>query len=232
MNDVMRRVLGKPLTEDDVVPVLANLPRKFFHDRQRPQSSDRQRPQSALRRTIGEAEGDVIPADAQDIEDKDVATLTTRLRPVKDVVQEPSYPAGEKEKYLSPYAALTAPDITPKSMTPNDPSSLPGVKANTFRAKDIAEPESAAEIQAPNDNVDKATRAMDVILGRQRTGAPAQNKNEFAAAGQVTTEAQAAAMLGLSAGPSGAALLGQGKEMAAPTQGDGKAIYETARRFI
>lgn len=222
MNDVLRRVMGKPLTEDDVVPVLANLPRKTFRDRQQ---------RTALSRTIGEAQGDVIPPDAQDIDDKDLSTITTRLRPVKDVVQEPSYPAGEKEKYLSPYTALTAPDITPKSMTPNDPSSLPGAKANTFRSKYIAEPEPT-EIQAPNDNVDKATHAMDVLLGRQRTGTTAQNQNEFAAAGQVTTEAHAAALLGLSVGPSGDALLGQGKEMAAPVQGDGKAIYETARRYI
>jgi len=219
MNDVMRRVMGKPLAENDVVPVLANLPRKTFRDRQRP---------SALRRTIGEAEGNVIPDDAEDIEDKDTATITARLRPVKDVVQEPSYPSGEKEKYLSPYSALTAPDITPKSMTPNDPSTLPGVQADSFRSKDLSEP--APEIAAPSDGADTATRTMDMLLGRQRTGAPAQSTAAFAEAGKVTTEAQAVSLLGL--GPSGDALLGQGREMAPPAQNDGKAIYETARRFF
>lgn len=231
MNDVLRRVMGKAqaIDEDDVVPVIASLPRRAFRDRMKRDRGDRDEQAEALKRTIGEAEGDVIPRDADEIEDKDTSTITAKLRPVKDVVQEPSYPPGDKEKYISPYTALTAPDITPKNLTPIDPSSLPGVKANSFQAKDAAD-QPATELPAPEEGADKATRAMDVLLGRQRTGSPPRDTAELADAGRVTSEAQAAALLGI--GPSGEALLGQNKEMPPPVQTDGKAIYETARRFI
>lgn len=230
MNPLLDQVMGKRRVKEDVVPVIANLPRKTFRDRSRVRAEDEDDDREDLKRAIGEGRGDVIPDDAENLDDKDTATITAKMRPVKDVVQEPSH-SGEKETYMAPYTALTAPDITPKALTPIDPSSIPGQQTTRFTTDELQkQAEPTTEISAPESGTDKATRAMDVLLGRQRTGSPAQNTQEFTEAGRVTTEAQAQAILGL--GPSGEALLAKGVEMAPPVQTDGKAVYEAARRYM
>jgi len=221
-NPMLARVFGE---SGDVVPVLASLPRRVFRDRLE------RAPRDDVQRVVREARGDIIPDDAEDIEDTGASTLTTSLRPIKDVVQEPSYPFGQKELYMAPYTALTAPDITPKALTPIDPSSLPGIQATKFtttQLQDTAE-KPASEVPAPEDTTDKAARAMDVLLGRARTGNPAKTPQQVAQAGQIATESQAQAALGI---VSGEALLNKGAEMPPPVQVDGKTIYETARRYF
>lgn len=225
------------LDEEDVVPVLASTPRRIFQQRQqRPREDD-------VRRVVGEARGEVIPDDAEEIENTGGGTLTTRLRPIRDVVQEPSYPSGQREPYMAPITALTAPDITPKALAPLDPSSLPGTQATKFTSTQAQQEEPAqptTEISAPENNTDKATRAMDVLLGRVRTGTPARTQEQMAQVGKIATEAQAPVgalvseaqaqvALGLMSGEN---LLGRGTEMPPPVQGDGKTVFAAARRFF
>jgi hypothetical protein len=240
----MARLLG----ESDVVPVIANLPRETFRNRMVKSRQIKNDGDDSVRRMVGEASEDsaeeqdsrdeeVIPKDAEPVDPTEM-TVGKPLREPKEIVQEPSHPTGDKEKYQTPYAALTAPDVTPQATQPIDPSRVPGAAGpERFRASDL----ERAEPSEPAGGEDMAVRAMDVLLGRNRASKPASQPGEFEAAGAVATEEQAAAMMGVSsimedAQAKAANLLVAAKdgggEMPPPAPaGDGHAIYSAFRRF-
>lgn len=237
-NPFLAQVLG-----EEVVPVLANVPRSTFRSRMKPRQVQRTRSgrsdQDSVRRVIGEArEEELIPDDAQDISSEEMV-VGKPIKPVKDVVQEPSYPVADKEKYLTPYSALTAPDVTPQALQPIDPSTIPGGSVpETFRAGDIvAEPESQA-------SSDVAASAMNVLLGKSRAPAPAPTSSEFKEAGNVVTAEQAESMLGINSslqeGQAKSAAVSAlvpatdgGSAMPPPAPAsDGKQVCSVFRRFV
>lgn len=241
-NPLMRRLLGE---SGDVVPVIANLPRETFRNRMVKKRQIEDEDDDSVRRLVGEAtedageeterKEDVIPDDAEDIDSTEM-TVGKPLRQPKEIVQEPSHPPADKEKYQTPYAALTAPDVTPQATEPIDPSNVPGTaNPERFRAADL---EKAEPIEG--GTTDMAARAMDVLLGRNRTSKPATQPGEFEQAGAISTE-EAARMVGVQpiaeeAKAKAASMLVAAKDggngMPPPTpQGDGSAIYSAFRRF-
>ena len=263
---ILDQVMGrKPRVAEDVPVPCAALPRRSYRDRLERQrqrrdpdgiETDKERENESmdadLRAVIGEAdEGQpdkaVIPDSAEEI-DGGEHVITTRLKPIKDVVQEPSRPSGEKEKYLTPYAALTAPDATPEGMSPIDPSKVPGTAAaNKFTWSELekAAPEPPAEAPASPMGGDTAVNAMDVLLGRERSGKPARDVQDMAAAGQVATEEALLATMGIqnpviaeeAAAKAAAALVANpdptgGSLMPDHKVADPKKVYETARKWI
>lgn len=271
-NPILDQVMGRrPVYEDVPVPC-AVLPRRSYRDRlerqrQRRDSEGQETAQDRenesmdadLRAVLGEAksqpeegeegkpETEVIPQNAEEIDGTE-HIVTARMNKVKDVVQEPSHPSGEKEKYPTPYAALTAPDATPEGMSPQDPSKVPGMASpNKFTWTDLekATPEPPPEAAAPPTGVDMAVNAMDVLLGRDRSARPATNAQEMAAAGQVTTEEAALASMGIqnpviaeeAAVKAAAALVANpdptgGSLMPEHKAADPKKVYETARKWM
>lgn len=125
MNPLISQITGG-VNEDVPVPC-AVLPAKSYRDRlallrqRRGEDED-----GNVKDVLGEAQkpADVIPdnADELDPQEKAGGTITSRLAPVKDVVQEPTKPRDDDEKFTSPFSALTAPDATPDSLTQIDPS--------------------------------------------------------------------------------------------------------------
>ena len=260
-NSILDQVMGRRPCNEDVPVPLAALPRRSYRDRLERQRQRRDpdglekenesMDRSALRAVLGEAaeeEGDnLIPDSAEDI-DAGEHVITARLNPIKDVVQEPSYPSGEKEKYLTPYAALTAPDATPEGMSPIDPSKVPGVTpASKFTWSELEKvtPEPSAEAPASPTGGDTAVNTMDVLLGRERTGAPAKDLAGMEATGVIATEEAALAALGIqnpaiveaAAAKAAAALMPNvdptGESMMPEHKtADPKKVYEAARKWM
>ena len=269
-NPILDQVMGrKPRVDEDVPVPCAVLPRRSYRDRLERQrqrrdpdgiETEKERENESmdadLRAVIGEAEEEeqgraenaVIPDNAEEI-DGSQHVITTRLNPIKDVVQEPSHPSGEKEKYLTPYAALTAPDATPEGMSPLDPSKVPGMaSANKFSWSELekATPEPPPEAAMPSTGGDTAVNAMDVLLGRERgAGRPAANTAEMAAAGQVATEEAVLASMGIenpaiaeaAAAKAAAAMVANpdptgGSLMPEHKPADIKKVCEAARKWI
>lgn len=241
-NPLMARLLGE---NGDVVPVLANVPRETFRNRMvknRQIKSDDDSDDS-VKRMVGEAaekEEEIIPKDAEDVDASEM-TVGKPLRPTKEVVQEPSHPQAAKEKYLTPYSALTAPDVTPQSTQPIDPAQVPGMAGpEKFTAADL---ERAQPTGQPTSDV--AAKAMDVLLGRNRAKPAAeQGQGElerFQTAGTAVTEEQAAAMMGVSPVAEEAAAKAANLLVAAKDGGsampdpapisDGRQIMSAFRRF-
>ncbi len=241
MNSLLVKVTGR-IQEDDVVPVPAGaITRRTHRDRMIQQRQERRHgdeDSTALQRVVGEAKEGIIPDNAEEINDMGLSVLPKTMKPIKDVVQEPSHPSGDREKLMTPYAALTAPDATPGAMTPLDPSKVPGSTTQSFTAAELekTKPEQEVrpeEIEGPG--VDKATRAMDVLLGRTRAGKPASDRAEAERAGAITSEAAAYAALRIV--PPGmaetvGAAMAPGILMPEPTAGDGKRICEAFRHFM
>jgi len=247
MNPLLAKVTGR-IQEDDVVPVPGGaMPRRFYRDRAMRDRAERQTEESEdsdLRRVLGEAEQGVIPDNAEELDDTGTSVLPKRLRAIKDVVQEPSYPHTDKEKLLTPYAALTAPDATPDALSPIDPSKVPGKSTQSFTSAELDKPPvedeaaippavAAEEVESPG--VDKATRTMDVLLGRTRAPKAAASRPQAEQASAITSESAAYAALGIQS-PAAAEALGAamvpGTPMPAHKDGDSKVICETFRRFM
>lgn len=238
-NPMMARLLGE--NSGDVVPVIANVPQHVRRSRtvgaRQMQRKDADGDDDSVSRMVGEAkrEEQVIPDDAQPL-DKHEMTVGKPLRDPKEVVQEPSHPTGNKEKYQTPYAALTAPDVTPQSTQPIDPSEVPGGTApEKFTAADL---EHGQPVENGMGGEDTAVKAMDVLLGRTRAAKPATQPGEFAAAGAIQTEEAALAALGIEsplmegAKAKAAAHLTAGGTMPAPAAPtDGAAVYSAFRKF-
>lgn len=233
-NPMMARLLGE---SDDVVPVIANVPRATLRSRMVKDRQPKTDDDDSVQRMVGEAreEEEIIPDDAQPV-DKHEMTVGKPLREPKEVVQEPSHPTGDKEKYQTPYAALTAPDVTPQSTVPIDPSEVPG--------SPTPEKFTAAQLDhaVPEGGEDPAVKAMDVLLGRTRAAKPATQPGEFEQAGAIKTEEQAAAALGIqtpiqeAAAAKAASLMmaakdGGGQMPPPPPPSDGAAVYSAFRKF-
>lgn len=242
---LMSRLLGE--STGDVVPVIANMPRKTYRDRmtqKRTPDKDPEEPDAAtdsVQRMVGEArrEEKIIPDDAQPIDSTEM-TVGKPLREPKEIVQEPSHPPGEKEKFQTPYAALTAPDVTPQSTQPIDPSEVPGnTTPERFTASELerAQPEPSGL-----GGEDTAVKAMDVLLGRTRAAKPPTQPGEFEQAGAIKTEEEAAAALGIktplqeeaaakAASVLVAAAAGGAGMPPPPPSSDGAAVYSAFRKF-
>jgi hypothetical protein len=182
MNPLLKKIFGE---SDDVVPVIAQVP--VGVQRKRRMRND------SLGRVLGEAAGSdsIIPDDAQDI-DKSSEVVGKPLNKIVNVVQEPSYPKGEKERYITPYSALTAPDCTPEALAPIDPSSVPGSAGpEKFKAADLENASGVPSIGHEHPSV----KAMDVLLGRQRNGTSKPPVGQETPV--ITSEADAARALGI-----------------------------------
>lgn len=241
-------LLSKLLGESDVLPVLANVPRETFRNRmvkarQIEDEGEGQDEDDSVKRMVKEAveqpderDEEIIPDDAEPVDPTEMV-VGKPLREPKEVVQEPSHPTGEKEKYQTPYAALTAPDVTPMATQPIDPAEVPGAEGpEKFTASDLERAEPVEE------QPDVARKAMDILLGRNRAGKPPTQPGEFEQAGAIQTEEQAAAALGIQtplteeaktrAAAAVVAARDGGAGMPPPTpQSDGSAIYSAFRRF-
>jgi hypothetical protein len=237
-------LISRLLSEDDVVPVIANVPRATFRNRMVKKRQIEDEGDDSVARLVGEAKDEkesIIPDDAERMDTTEIV-VGKPLKQPKEVVQEPSHPSGDKEKYLTPYSALTAPDVTPQSTQPIDPSQVPGVTGpEKFTASDL---ERAQPIEGGEGHV--AAKAMDVLLGRNR-GKPAPEEGEgeieqFQKAGATVTEEQAAAMMGVSPVPQAAAAKAANLMVAAADGGnampepapisDGSKIYSAFRRVM
>ena len=195
-----------------------------------------------LKKVLGEGgrSDSIIPNDAQEL-DRASDVVGKPLNPIVRVVQEPGRPTGDKEKLMTPYSALTAPDCTPGALTPIDPSKVPGAQGpETFTAQDLDQADEVPETGLGMQ--DKGVKTMDILLGRRRTGAPAKNQAEMSAAGKVQTEEGAAAMLGIrtplmeeaeakaKAFAASASTPGMGGMPDPTPQGDGRNVYSAFRR--
>jgi len=192
-----------------------------------------------LNKVLGEDSEGLFPDDAQEF-DRSQDVVGKPLNPIMKVVQEPSKPPGDKERYLTPYSALTAPDCTPDALKPIDSSKVPGgAGPERFTAADL----EAAGPEAPETGLGHehpSLKAMDVLLGRKRTGGPARNAAEFAQSGQVQTEEAAAAMVAnlsedtvVKAKVFAHVAATPGSEMPEPApNGDGRAVLNAFRRFV
>lgn len=237
-NPMLARALGE---SSDVVPVVATLPRATFRDRQERQRTRRNEEEAddSIQRMVGEAEERIIPDHAEDVSATEM-TVGKPLRPTKDVVLEPSHPTADKEKYLTPFSALVAPDVTPQSTQPIDPSRVPGAKGSEkFTVADLGRAQEVAPEYAPDNNT---VNPLDIILGRGRAPKAASQPADFQAAGAVTTEEQAAALLGITtpiqeeASVKASSVLVSSLDGGAampppPPASNGSAIYSAFRRF-
>lgn len=235
------RIMAKLLGEDDVSPVMANVPRATYRNRMlKRKAPDSETENGSVSRMVRESSEDSTDSENEDIIPKDAKSISSvemsvgkPIHTPKDVVQEPSYPQAEKEKYMTPYSALTAPDVTPQSSQPIDPSQIPGASGpERFTALDL---EQANPVEQPD-----VSKTMDILLGRNRSK-PALKPEEFEQAGAITTE-EAAAMLGIStplqehASSKAAGMLVSardgGSAMPDPVPAsDGSKIYSAFRRF-
>lgn len=242
MNPLLLRVLGSsdsaqsestppatpkadPVREDVPVPCAA-LPRTTFRDRLKKRRGE-------VARVVGEAQAPdsaLIPDDAEEFEGGG-QPYEKKQKPVKDVVMEPRDPYAEKEKLMTPSAALVAPDVTPEADQPIDPAAVPNSgNGARFRASD-----ADREASVPNQPLHK--RAMDTLLGRP--AGPSQQAEPDA----VVTAESAYAMMGIKSPDqlhleessglvSGEAALRQGTPMPEHKSGDGRAVLSAFRRFV
>lgn len=243
------RVLGrKPIQEvttASAVPVVATVP--AFRQTRRPVKKDddenRKRHARLVSGVLGMTEAEtsdndsLFPEDAEETDGSERPTSGIRLKKPEFSQRNPDSPKDEQEQLLSPRAALVAPDVTPDSMTEIDPSDVPGPKGTSFKVGDTAT-EAPATAPAALDTVlgggqDKFTSTMDTLLGHDRRQQPMQRPPSPASPATMETQAispEAAAAMFIA--PSGEAILAQGKPMADPVVGDGKTIFEAARRFM
>ena len=202
-----------------------------------------------LKKVLGEgSESDgLFPDDAQEL-DKSQDIVGKPLNPIVKVVQEPARPSGDKERYLTPYSALTAPDCTPDSLKPIDAAKVPGGPGpERFMAADLDQsgPESP---QTGLGQEHPSLKAMDVLLGRKRTGGPAHTAQDFVSGGAIKTEEDArAAVAGMALNEDAGEAVLKAKQFAAeaiisaqdggvmpdPTPpGDGRHVLNAFRRFV
>lgn len=215
-----------PVREDVPVPCAA-LPRTTFRDRLR---RNRVRGDGAGSRAVGKVMGEsekdsLVPRDAEELEMAG-HPFKKDMKPVRDVVLEPRDPYADKEKMLTPSAALVAPDVTPDAMTPLDPIAPSGAR---FRASDIAEePNHHAQPEVPAE-------AMDAVLGRRtpsRENPPVDRVVSADEAYRMLNVPSPTAQALMESSPGGDALLNQGNPMPDHRHSDGKQILEAFRKFV
>jgi hypothetical protein len=228
MNPLVAQMTGRRVQEDVPVPVAAC--RSEIPNRRKDRRSVQRRTAAAMmgmREDQDQDQDGIIPGDADEVDNyggpagtkvdhdkvEDDETPDDAMTPASSGYEE------ETGELIAPSAALVAPDVTPHTLEPLDPSQVPAPKQPAAAPAPPAAP--AATGQPPID-------PMDVLLGR-RSGRQPMPPEETAP--PVTTEAAQAtinATLGVS-GPGD--LLGQGREMPPPAPGDAKKVMEAFYRF-
>lgn len=157
MNSIVSQMLGSSVREDVPVPVAA---RRQPTPRRDPKAVDRQRRTAAALMGMAEGEEDsIIPDDATEIGTVlGVNSLKMGKPAGNDDQAEPAEPPVEQkdgeengEEMITPATALVAPDLTPKTLEPIDPSEVPARKS-----------QPAPPAAAGRSNMDP----MSVLLGR------------------------------------------------------------------
>lgn len=249
----MDRVLGRTAikeatTSSAVVPVEASFPawRNSGRDRGQARKKKRSRMVASVIGRMSEAEDDeteteappesVFPDDAEEIDGQEATTPQSvkGAGPVKGFKKEPE--SGDDEELMTPRSALVAPDVTPESEKPLDPSMVPGGETSRYFTADQLEQASS---EAPEDIQQPTGSAMDTILARGRGASKPRSSivppgsATPPAAGGVSMES-AYTMVG--AIPPGSnfveeALLKQGSPMPDHKPADGRKVLESFRRF-
>lgn len=220
MNSTVAKMLGQPLLEDDVPPVLGNRSRATQLRREvRTDRHHRQRRIAAQIMGMSESEEEtgIFPNDAKEVENPGASygsmkTDDTNLK--KEQTNGPTNPyhdgESSKEPLMAPSVALVAPDVTPDALEPIDPSEVP------------LPPEAARDAQVPSHPAPAPTdgvNPMDVLLGRTspKSGPPVNPAAGVAAAESMFQMASSA--------------LTPGEGMPSHEAGDAKKIIESYRRF-
>ena len=216
MNSIVASMLGRQVQEDVPVPVGV---------RRQPSTRERQRVQRRTAAAImGMAEGDdsIIPDDAEETDQVAGPAGFKIDTGASEREQEPTAPmtpdgeGGDSPELIQPKAALVAPDVTPHTLEPIDPSEVPAPK----------KPEASVNAPpAPPEAQGQAVNPLDVLLGRKTNQAAPPPENV------VTAEsAQATVNTILKTGvPSD--VLQRGKEMPPPTPADPSKIMEAFSKF-
>lgn len=217
-----------PVVREDVPVPVAAVPRTTFRSRL---AKLRQRREGSpedddVRRALGEntkVDQSLIPDDAESVEGRG-SGLPKPLKPVKDVVMEPSDPAAEPEELLSPVDALVAPDATPDAFEPLDPARVPQASdSKAFTVRDLGKP-------AGRPGPGTAPPA----------GLPPTQHRQPEQQPEITTE-QAYRMLHVQppaaqhlqeTAPSGQALLKQGEAMPEHKTGDIRSVMSAFRSLV
>ena len=233
MNATVARMMGRPLEEDDVVPLPAGIKSPEARGRSRLSRARRiHRTTAAMMMGLGEAEHEededsIIPDDAEPIDN--VAGISgIKLDKEKfdqdrepDEPSHPVTPDEDAELLMTPKDALVAPDVTPQAFEPIDPSEVPAPK-ETAQAK--VEPVAVPKREQPQVN------PMDVLLGRVSPGArPAQGLPEEPIVTAEAAQATVNTVLGASGGGEG--LLKRGQPMPDPEPGKAGKIMEAFSKY-
>jgi len=116
-----------------------------------------------LKEDEDEQEKGVIPGDAKEVDS--LVTSVSAVSVETPVMPDPDKPASmlkPGEPLISPAAALVAPDVTPDSLKPLDPSQVPGADKGT-------PPEAMPAPSLPSEARYSPTEpgaALDMVLGR------------------------------------------------------------------
>jgi len=221
---------GSQVQENVPVPVAAkrqDANRRRFNRRGDQSSVQRNTQRRAAAAIMGMAESDddesIIPDDATGVDSLAAEGGIKMDREAEEQDREPDQPASpvgggegnedEESDLIPPRAALVAPDVTPHTLEPIDPSEVPA-------------PAHAAQAAAPGPTSTEID-PMSVLLGR-----PSRRTQEAPLPDSVVTaesvQSTVNATLGLN---TPADLLRQGQELPAPQPGDGKHIMEAFYRF-
>ena len=248
----------KPVAEDySVPPVLAGKQQRPVPSRSQPPKEDAKiaarraavRRQSVLASIMGMTESEeegIIPTDAQELDTENFGAVIPGVK--KDPLPKaggPAEPTGcqnpGQEELIQPFAALVAPDLTPNTLKPIDPSRVPQPPRPPMPQMPAAQPQQSAPL--PQGSVGYAGRdVMDMLLGRQNNGPqPAPNSRppyyqqeesiamaESLAASMAVDESEIKAKVAasLTTADPGTCLMPNHKE------GDGKTVFNSFRRFM
>ncbi len=217
MNPLIRQMLGRQVQEDVPVPVaVRRSPLLRNRDRR-----GVQRRTAAAMMGVSEAETPIIPDDAEEMEMYGGSSGIQLDSPALDDENQPETPeapdtAAEEDEtgLIQPRAALVAPDVTPKTLEPIDPSEVPAPSKPATTAS------GAPKV---SDDGKGASDALNVLLGRTPGWSQLPPENIVTAE---ASQASVNASLGLKQD-----FLGQGKEMPPPVPGNPSKVMEAFYRF-
>ena len=245
------QMLGRsPLREDSSVPPALTVPAK------RPSAVRRQTPEdkeeeglkkkarhcSVVASIMGMTESDdesIIPSDADPVDvlvgGAHIPGIRSDPLPGEEDPEEPlSTTNADGEELIQPSAALVAPDVTPNVMKTIDPSQVP---APPKPPEPVAPPVPPPTMEQPHD----FRGVMDTVLGRQSAQPQAASAADMEAANAMAESFLASAVdsavdpgaiqqrvseaLTPASGGSEASIMPKHSE------GDGKTVYDSFRRF-
>jgi hypothetical protein len=241
------QLLGRtPVREDSsVVPVVAGRrPQAPDSSRRKPPEDEEDedlrhkaaRHRSVVASIMGMAESDeegIIPADAKRV---DTLTGGEQIPGIRsDPLPKPERPAeparttnNSGEELIEPSAALVAPDITPNVRVPIDPSAVPMAPQRLAPPPSVA----AAQQDGARDVWNSTAHVMDMILGRQSAAPQPVNQANL----EMQAESVVASMADSVDIKTKAAMAlmpeSQGAAMPIHQEGDGRSVFNAARRFM